>query len=249
MAVVLGLYTATATVSFSPASTSQMSAAAGTVPAVLPHRLKPRNTSGKRGLLHRRVTAKLPAVNTRDDSAEGADNRPVPLPRRQYLAAAASCLAALSLTGGIPPASAAILEADDDIELLEKVKKDRKKRLERQGVISSSSRETGYLQELVYKLSKVGQAIDGNDLSAAGTILGPNANADWMKNANAAFAKLSSSSEEKNEVHAFNSSLASLITSVAKMDAESSKEAFVTSANALEKWVTLAGLVGEISGL
>lgn len=35
------------------------------------------------------------------------------------------------------------MEADDDVELLEKVKKDRKKRLERQGVISSSGRETG----------------------------------------------------------------------------------------------------------
>lgn len=40
-------------------------------------------------------------------------------------------------------ANAAILEADDDEELLEKVKKDRKKRLERQGVINSSAKETG----------------------------------------------------------------------------------------------------------
>lgn len=42
-------------------------------------------------------------------------------------------------------ANAAILEADDDLELLEKVKRDRKKRLERQGVISSSKVETGLL--------------------------------------------------------------------------------------------------------
>ena len=40
-------------------------------------------------------------------------------------------------------ANAAILEADDDEELLEKVKRDRKKRLERQGVLSSSGKETG----------------------------------------------------------------------------------------------------------
>ena len=38
---------------------------------------------------------------------------------------------------------AAILEADDDEELLEKVKRDRKRRLERQGVINSSKKETG----------------------------------------------------------------------------------------------------------
>lgn len=40
-------------------------------------------------------------------------------------------------------ADAAILEADDDEELLEKVKRDRKKRLEKQGVINSSTKETG----------------------------------------------------------------------------------------------------------
>lgn len=42
-------------------------------------------------------------------------------------------------------ANAAILEADDDEELMEKVKRDRKKRLERQGVIGSSKAETGLL--------------------------------------------------------------------------------------------------------
>lgn len=42
-------------------------------------------------------------------------------------------------------ANAAILEADDDEELLEKVKRDRKKRLERQGVISSAKKEKGYI--------------------------------------------------------------------------------------------------------
>lgn len=56
------------------------------------------------------------------------------------LSAAASLLFAANYK-----ADAAILEADDDEELLEKVKKDRKKRLERQGVISSSVQETGSL--------------------------------------------------------------------------------------------------------
>lgn len=46
---------------------------------------------------------------------------------------------------GFSDANAAILEADDDEELLEKVKKDRKKRLERQGVINSANKEKGSL--------------------------------------------------------------------------------------------------------
>ncbi|GMQ07073.1 hypothetical protein CsSME_00051424 [Camellia sinensis var. sinensis] len=87
-------------------------------------------------------------------------------------------------------ANAAILEADDDIELLEKVKRDRKKRLEKQGVISSSNNETAYLQDLVYKLSKVGQAIENNDLSAASSVLGPSTDTDWVQKANAAFKKV-----------------------------------------------------------
>ncbi|KAK9269087.1 hypothetical protein L1049_000855 [Liquidambar formosana] len=150
---------------------------------------------------------------------------------------------------GYSEANAAILEADDDEELMEKVKKDRKKRLERQGVISSSNKETAYLQELVYKLSKVGQAIDNNDLSAASSVLGPSTDVDWVQKANTAFRKLSSSPEEKTEVDTFNSSLSSLISSVIRNDVESSKIAFVSSATAFEKWTTLTGLVSQLKGL
>ncbi|KAJ8767795.1 hypothetical protein K2173_020735 [Erythroxylum novogranatense] len=143
----------------------------------------------------------------------------------------------------------AVLEAEDDIELLEKVKKDRKKRIEKQGVISSSQKERGYLQDLVYKLSKVGQAIENNDLSAAGSVLGASTETDWVQKANLAFTKLTSSAEEKTEVDNFNSSLASLISSVTRNDIESSKTAFVLSATAFEKWTTLTGLVAELKGL
>ncbi|KAK9141726.1 hypothetical protein Syun_011126 [Stephania yunnanensis] len=146
-------------------------------------------------------------------------------------------------------ADAAILEADDDEELLERVKKDRKKRLEREGVINSSNKETGYLQELVYKLSKVGEAIDNEDLATAGSVLGSSTDADWVQKANSAFSKLTSSPEEKSEVDLFNSSLASLISSVTQKDVKASKTAFVSSAIAFEKWVSLAGLASKLKGL
>ncbi|KAK4430799.1 Thylakoid lumenal protein, chloroplastic [Sesamum alatum] len=151
--------------------------------------------------------------------------------------------------GRLDDANAAILEADDDEELLEKVKKDRKKRLERQGVISSSAKETAYLQDLVYKLSKVGQAIEKNDLSAASSVLGSSKDTEWVQKVNSAFNKLSSSEEEKTEVDTFNSSLASLISSVSRNDIEASKVAFVASATAFEKWTTLSGLVEQLKGL
>ncbi|KAL2978873.1 hypothetical protein AAZX31_13G142500, partial [Glycine max] len=146
-------------------------------------------------------------------------------------------------------ANAAILEADDDEERLEKVKRDRKKRLERQGVIKSSTKETGYLQDLVYKLSKVGKAIENSDLSTAASVFGSGTDTDWVQNANISLNKLSASAEEKTAVDTFNSSLASLISSVAGKDVESSKLAFVSSVSAFEKWSSLMGLVVQLKGL
>ncbi|KAG4930149.1 Thylakoid lumenal 16 protein, chloroplastic [Glycine soja] len=143
----------------------------------------------------------------------------------------------LSLAG--EDANAAILDADDDEELLEKVKRDRKKRLERQG----------YLQDLVYKLSEVGKAIENNDLATAASVFGSGTDTDWVQNANIALDKLSASPEEKTVVDTFNSSLASLISSVAANDVESSKLAFVSSASAFEEWSSLTGLVVQLKGL
>ncbi|XP_027368606.1 thylakoid lumenal 16.5 kDa protein, chloroplastic-like isoform X2 [Abrus precatorius] len=150
----------------------------------------------------------------RELSVCNATNQPVlhsPILTKRGLSISFFTCFVLSLAG--KNVNAAILEADDDEELLEKVKRDRKKRLEKQGVINSSRQETGYLQDLVYKLSEVGQALEKNDLSTAGSVLGGSTDADWVLRANIAFNKLSSSPEEKNEVDTFNSSLASLISS------------------------------------
>lgn len=153
------------------------------------------------------------------------------------------------VANGGPEAEAAVLEAEDDLELLEKVKQDRKKRIEKQGIINSSKQETGYLQDVVYKLSAVGQAIENNDLSAASSVLGTSTNTEWIKKANSAFSKLSSSSEEKTEIDLFNTSISKLISSVDNKDMDSSKVAFVSSALAFEKWTALTGLGDKLKGL
>ncbi|CAL5040392.1 unnamed protein product [Urochloa decumbens] len=170
--------------------------------------------------------------------------------RRSGLASCvlAALAASFSTLAADRPARALVLEEDDDIELLERVKEDRKKRLQKQGIISASGTETGYLQDVIYKLSKVGQAIDKDDLPAASSVLGTSSDAQWVQNANAAFSKFSSSPEERSMVDSFNASLASLFTSVNKLDAESSKSAFVSSATALEKWIALSGLSGQLKG-
>ncbi|KAK2966219.1 hypothetical protein RJ640_010036 [Escallonia rubra] len=201
------------------------------------------------------------------------DNSPLssPVLSKRSLSISFTTTFLISLAGkGYFDANAAILEADDDLELLEKVKKDRKKRIEKQGVISSSNKETGkanressplraivgnvslpcsYLQDVIYKLSEVGQAIENNDLPAASSVLGQTTDTEWIKKANAALTKLSSSSEEKTEADAFYSSLSSLISSVIQKDIEASKVAFVASASAFEKWTNITGLVGQLKGL
>ncbi|KAI3928687.1 hypothetical protein MKW98_024288 [Papaver atlanticum] len=169
---------------------------------------------------------------------------------KRNLALSLTATFSLLLTGnGLLDANATILEADDDLELLEKVKQDRKKRLEQQEIISSAGNEKEYLQDLIYKLSKVGQAIENNDLSAASSVLSPSNKNDWQQKVNEAFAKLSSSAEEKTEVDTFNSSLSTLISSVTQNDINSAKTAFLSSAVALEKWTVLTGLVGQLKGI
>ncbi|KAF6151204.1 hypothetical protein GIB67_037412 [Kingdonia uniflora] len=184
-------------------------------------------------------------------TSDSQESSPV-LTKRNLAISLTTTLSLFSLSvasKGVLEAKAAILEADDDLELLEKVKKDRKKRLEQQEVIVSSEKERASLQSLIYKLSKVGQAIDNDDLKTASTVLGPSTNADWIKKVQAAFDKLSSTSEEEKEVTELNSSLASLIASVIANDIKSSKLAFVSSATALEKWTSLTGLTGQLKGL
>ncbi|XP_074273987.1 thylakoid lumenal 16.5 kDa protein, chloroplastic [Silene latifolia] len=165
----------------------------------------------------------------------------VTLSKRSF-AMSISSVVLLSLAGRV---NATPLEAEDDLELLEKVKQDRKKRLERQSIINSSVKEKGYLQEVVYKLSEVGQAIEKDDFNAASSVLG----SDWISKANSAFGKLTESAEEKAEADAFNASISELKSSVSNKDVELAKLAFVSSAVAFEKWTTLTGLNGQLKGL
>ncbi|KAJ6912936.1 thylakoid lumenal 16.5 kDa protein [Populus alba x Populus x berolinensis] len=195
------------------------------------------------------ATRPLTLCKTLSDESPPVTPSPVIITKRSFSICFLTSFVFSLASRGDSSANAAILEADDDDELMEKVKRDRKKRLEKQGVISSANQEKGYLQDLVYKLSKVGQAIDKNDLSTASSVLGGSTDTDWVRKANIAFTKLSSSPDEKTQVDTFNSSLASLISSVTGNDIESSKTAFVSSATAFEKWTALTGLVGQLKGL
>ncbi|EFJ27454.1 hypothetical protein SELMODRAFT_412250 [Selaginella moellendorffii] len=142
--------------------------------------------------------------------------------------------------------AAALIEADDDEELLEKVKGDRQKRLEKRETLIGLKDETAYVQNAVYQMSKAGQAIEKDDFVEASNILGA---ADWVSKTKEAFSKVSKNSEQQGQAEIFTSSLQTLQTAVSNKDGQSAKVAFFTSATALEKWTSLTGLTEQIKGL
>lgn len=81
---------------------------------------------------------------TVSDSISAPNYKPQALTKRNLsLSLTTTLLFSIAGQGYYSASNAAILEADDDVELLERVKKDRQKRIERQGVISSSNKEKG----------------------------------------------------------------------------------------------------------
>jgi hypothetical protein len=90
--------------------------------------------------------AKKPTSSVRGvavSSSTCPDRDAVVVGRRRGIASCLLAALAVASGAGMGTARAAILEADDDLELLERVKEDKKKRLQKQGLINSSTAETG----------------------------------------------------------------------------------------------------------
>ncbi|KAH9298958.1 hypothetical protein KI387_030640, partial [Taxus chinensis] len=103
-----------------------------------------------------------------------------------------------------------------------------------------------YVQDAVYKLCEVGQAIDKNDFTSAQRVLGKSLDTKWIVNVKEAFSKVSSNPKEKSEADTFIASLSSLISAVSKENFDLCKSAFVSSADALEDWSVLTGLSEQL---
>lgn len=162
---------------------------------------------------------------------------------------AAFALVAGGLVLPVAPMARALLEADDDDSLLEKVKEDKRKRIQKRSTaINDFIKESGFVQTAVYKLSEAGQAIDGGDFSKATAVLAQQ-NSDWIRDIQAALKKVSSSSDEVAVADTFRSSLTSLQAAVKSGDSNSSRTAFIASAEALDKWARLTGLAEKVVGL
>jgi len=142
----------------------------------------------------------------------------------------------------------ALIEADDDEELLEKVKKDRKAKIEKRSSLGSYKGQEALVQKAVYKLSSVGKAIDEGDLTAASAVIGASLDTDWLKELTAATSAVSTNADESKAAGFLSDSLSSLQTAVSGSSNDKAKEAFVVSAEALEKWTRLTGIYQELQG-
>eukprot|EP00249_Psilotum_nudum_P027225 c34654_g1_i1 orf=655-1368(-) len=167
--------------------------------------------------------------------------------RREMLTAGASVSLLSSLFSG--SAALGILEADDDEQLLERVKEDRRRKIQKRGELNAYKKEAASVQTAIFKLSKAGQALDVNDFLSASSLLGSSLDIDWIEDVKVALSKLSSNDEERTAAKTFSSSLQSLQSAVLNQDLASSKTAFVASASALERWSALTGFAQQLKGL
>lgn len=202
--------------------------------------LRVRGSAAESNAVQQRRSSAVRCVQARSEGEKAGV-----MSRRQ----AAYALVAGVLVLPVAPMARALLEADDDDSLLEKVKEDKKKRIQKRSTaINEFVKESEFVQVAVYKLSEAGQAIDGGDFSKATSVLAQQ-NADWIRDIQAALDKVSSNSDEKAVAGNFRSALSSLQSAVKSGDSTSSRTAFVASAEALEKWTRLTGLSEKVVGL
>ncbi|GAQ82589.1 hypothetical protein KFL_001160230 [Klebsormidium nitens] len=164
--------------------------------------------------------------------------------RRSILGLAAAVVPVLAASPAF-----ALLESDEDLELLSKVKESRKKREASQAEAKNNQDESSAVQDAVNRLAKAGQAIDSDDFETASSVLGSSSDVTWVANVDGALAKFGSKGKEKKAAADFKSALKALQTSVAQKNADAAKSQFVTAAKALELWSDLTGLAATLQGL
>lgn len=150
------------------------------------------------------------------------------------------------------PESKAILLDEDDEEMIERAKANRKARLASQkettreflkseGLNNAQlNKELIPVQKAIYKLAKSGSQLEAGDVSGAAATLSGNWVSDF-KQATEAFPSASAD--------LVLSSLSALQAAAASSNLKESKQEFVLVASALELWAEQAGVASSLKGL
>mmetsp|Transcript_36490 Transcript_36490/g.107768 ORF Transcript_36490/g.107768 Transcript_36490/m.107768 type:complete len:207 (-) Transcript_36490:100-720(-) len=181
-------------------------------------------------------------------TCHAAGSETVEAPNRR--AALLSLLAAPAASAVFAAPAFALLPDEEDEELIEKAKANRKARLEQQRLTTRQfmadeglknkelERELEPVQRGVYELAKAGSQVQDGELKAAASTLG----GDWLD----AFARSAGRFGSPDAVVA---SIGDLKAATSKGDGKASKRAYVEVVDAVQAWAATASLTDRLQGL
>ena len=144
----------------------------------------------------------------------------------------------------MPEKALALLEQDEDLELLEKIRAKKQVRLTVEAQLAT-------LQSAVDKLRLAGQLIGsegaGDSDQQLRTVLGTST--PWMQELRTAADKMNTSPETKRLAAAFFADYDGLAASVAKGDGKMTKTDYVKTTKSFQTWCKQAGIANELNGL
>lgn len=152
----------------------------------------------------------------------------------------------------------ALIDFEEDDELLAKVKADRKAKVQKE--IASEARfvkesgytakkfdvETAYLQKTINRLSKAGAAIESSDLDTLNSLVG---NDDWVRDLKKATTALSLSEEAKTTATGMFGAIGNLQSAAKAKKKQEASEYYLGVIVGLEKWCTITDVAPDLKGL
>lgn len=101
------------------------------------------------------------------------------------------------------------------------------------------------VQTAVYKLAKVGDALQKGDASGAASTL----SGSWVSDFNSAAGDLTKTPENESKLQAVNSGISGTASAAKGGDLKGAKTAFVGIVVAIQDWAASTGVAGQIKGL
>mmetsp|Transcript_32099 Transcript_32099/g.44501 ORF Transcript_32099/g.44501 Transcript_32099/m.44501 type:complete len:216 (-) Transcript_32099:198-845(-) len=149
----------------------------------------------------------------------------------------------------------ALIDFDEDDELLSKVKADRASKIQQERISERNfvkengftdkklDKEIAVVQKAINRLSKTGQLIEAKDSNGlVDVVMG-----DWVNDLKVATDALSLTNDAKSATEPIFTGLSALQSDVKSK--KSSKKSYLTTVNALENWATVSGVSSTVSGL
>ena len=170
-----------------------------------------------------------------------------------------SALSALALFPAVffAPKALALIPDEEDEELVEKAKANRKSRLQQQRQTTreflsteglkdvSDAKDLAPVQQAVFKLAECGSKLETGDVKAASASL----SGAWVNAFASASQGLSTTDGERDQAKQVSDALDALKAVAGKGDLKGTKKQFVAAVSSLEGWASGAGLASSLKGL